>query len=388
MLNKAFLRTVFLLALTNPACLSVAGKHVVFIPENANIAAAVASAPDEPDVEFDIEGIVVPHHAGAKMLKVRATSAFGKDSTYSINQEESLPLGSMRQVLISVDDEESLAVISVDVNGGEAAGFMTVGQGQDSLFGLKQSLEGGVKASDPEAFTRPKWSCGVDDLLNNRERRTMEKDGAAETHHHDHGDEEHDHAHLKPGLEGLQSFAKSLKKANIRGGDNRRLTTSNNYFFEVKIFLEIDSAFYNDQGQSVINVMNYVNLLVSAANKIFEKEILTHLTIQHVKLYTTESLDPYSSAATSLEAVELMRLKYNSANSPSTFGGGDGEIDIHHGLFGKDLGGGIAYQGTLCNKDYGFGVSAGLLGQFNNPTLDPNVQGMVRWSRDLLCRDE
>jgi hypothetical protein len=345
MLKKTLFRTAFLLVLTNLACLSLAYKPVVLIPENANIAAAVASARGV-DVEFDIQGILVPRN-GKKSLKVRPTSAFSKDSTYRIDQDESLPLGSTRQVLVSSDDEESLAVISVDVNGGEAAGFMTVGHGQDSLFGIKQGRKSGVKASDPEAFTPPKWSGGLDD-----------DGGTIEAHHHDHhGDEEQDHVHFKPGLRGIESLTKSLK-ANL---DSRRLTTP--FKYEVKLFLEIDSVFYNNKGRDIGNVMNYVNILVSAANKIFEKEILTHLTIQHVQVYTSESSDPYSSATSPRNALSIMENNYGGA---SNFGGGDGEIDIHHAFLGKGLGGGIAYVGVLCDKSHGFGLVASMSGDFDN----------------------
>jgi hypothetical protein len=373
-LTKTLLHTTFLLVLTNLVCLSVADKPEVVIPENANIAATVASARGA-DVKFDIQGIPVPRN-GKKSLKVRATSAFGKDSTYRIDQGETLPLDSTRQVLVSSDDEESFAVISVDTkNGGETVGFMTVGHGKDSLFRLKHGQKGGVKASDPEAFTPPKSSCGTDDLYDG-DRRLIKEDGATDAHLHDHGDEEQDHVHFKPGLGGLESVPESLK-AHLRGRDSHRLSTP--FEFEVKLFLEIDSVFYNAHGP---NVINYVNLLVSAANKIYEKEIRTHLTIQQLQIY--ENSDPYRFATNSQNALSIMRSNYAGAN----FGDGDGEIDIHHAFLGKDLGGGIAYLGVLCNKDYGFGLVSVMAGDFDNEDLLPNVQGTVRWIRDLLCRDK
>ena len=39
-------------------------------------------------------------------------------------------------------------------------------------------------------------------------------------------------------------------------------------------------------------------------------------------------------------------------------------IDIHHALLSKDLGGGIASVGALCDSSRGFGLSASLLGNF------------------------
>jgi hypothetical protein len=40
--------------------------------------------------------------------------------------------------------------------------------------------------------------------------------------------------------------------------------------------------------------------------------------------------------------------------------------DLHHALLSKNLGGGIAYVSTICNHDYGFGLSAGLSGSFQS----------------------
>jgi hypothetical protein len=377
MLTKALFRTTFLVVLMHLTCLSMADKPVIQIPESANIAATVASA-HGADVEFDIKGIPVPRN-GKKSLKVRATSAFGKDSTYRIDKGERLPLSTTRQVLVSSDDEESFAVISVDANnGGEAVGFMTVGHGKDRLFRLKQGQKGGVKASDPEAFTPPKWSCATDDLYDG-DRRLLKEDGVTDAHHHDHGDEEQDHVHFKPGLEGLESVSESLK-AHLRGRDSRRLSTRVDY--EVKLFLEIDSYFWAIQGQNQTNVVNYVDLLVSAANIIFEEEIRTHLTIQHLRIYTAASSDPYSSASSSQKALSIMRSNYAG---DVNFGDGDVEIDIHHAFLGKDLGGGIAYVGAICDKSIGFGLVSHMAGDF---VTEPNVQGTVRWIRDLLCRDE
>jgi hypothetical protein len=38
--------------------------------------------------------------------------------------------------------------------------------------------------------------------------------------------------------------------------------------------------------------------------------------------------------------------------------------DLHHALLKRDLGGGRAYIGTICDSSWGFGVSGGLKGNF------------------------
>ena len=40
--------------------------------------------------------------------------------------------------------------------------------------------------------------------------------------------------------------------------------------------------------------------------------------------------------------------------------------DLHHALLSKNLGGGIAYIGVICNSTVGFGLSAELSGDYLN----------------------
>lgn len=44
-------------------------------------------------------------------------------------------------------------------------------------------------------------------------------------------------------------------------------------------------------------------------------------------------------------------------------------VDIHHALLGRNVGGGIAYIGTVCNPGYGFGLSSDLRGNFESLDL-------------------
>eukprot|EP00986_Skeletonema_menzelii_P004069 scaffold1349_cov94-Skeletonema_menzelii.AAC.1 len=42
------------------------------------------------------------------------------------------------------------------------------------------------------------------------------------------------------------------------------------------------------------------------------------------------------------------------------------QVDLHHALLGKSLGGGVAYVGVVCNKNYGMGVSTSISGSFSS----------------------
>ena len=67
--------------------------------------------------------------------------------------------------------------------------------------------------------------------------------------------------------------------------------------------------------------------------------------------------DVYSTPA---DALTAMRQKYGGSSWHYT----DAEIDLHHALLGKYMGGGSAYVATLCIPQAGFGVSTGIRGNF------------------------
>jgi len=52
-------------------------------------------------------------------------------------------------------------------------------------------------------------------------------------------------------------------------------------------------------------------------------------------------------------------------------------VDLHHAILGKDLGGGIAYVGVVCDKSYGFGVSASITGAYMSMTAGVTWDSMV-----------
>ena len=42
------------------------------------------------------------------------------------------------------------------------------------------------------------------------------------------------------------------------------------------------------------------------------------------------------------------------------------DTDVHHALLGNPMGGGVAYLGVLCNSNYGYGLSTGLVGTYES----------------------
>ena len=90
-----------------------------------------------------------------------------------------------------------------------------------------------------------------------------------------------------------------------------------------------------------------------------QTEINTHLNVLHIDLNSN-----YESAATSLEALQIMRSKFARSGGWHYASPSGVQPDLHHALLSRDLGGGIAYLGGLCNPTYGFGLSGSLSGNY------------------------
>jgi hypothetical protein len=128
----------------------------------------------------------------------------------------------------------------------------------------------------------------------------------------------------------------------------------------VDLFIEIDNVFITNTGGGTrdaagitTNAYNYVNALVTAANVIYELEIDTHLHVNTIKLSTL-----YDAAVSTSDALGIMKNNYGGSTWHTE------GVDVQHALLGKNLGGGIAYIGVLCNSGWGFGLTAGLSGSF------------------------
>ena len=71
----------------------------------------------------------------------------------------------------------------------------------------------------------------------------------------------------------------------------------------------------------------------------------------------------YDSSTSTEEALDLMLNMYRGSSWHYTSPLGVNP-DLHHALLGRDLNGGLAYPGVLCDPELGFGVSTGLNGDF------------------------
>lgn len=164
-----------------------------------------------------------------------------------------------------------------------------------------------------------------------------------------------------------------MKEGQRLRGTNRRLGQShrelyytdsgNAYTYEVGVYIEVDNVLRNKFATEA-DMLTYLDNLIAGINIIYEKEVDSHLVIVRVAITTR-----YDSATNTLGALQIQEAAFGPSGTwPHA------DADLVHALLGKFLGGGIAYEGVLCNQNFGFGISADLLG-----TFDINMPQMMVW---------
>ena len=128
------------------------------------------------------------------------------------------------------------------------------------------------------------------------------------------------------------------------------------------IIIETDYEFFQRFGTEAA-ALTYVANLFTYVNSRYQDEISTRFNLKQIYIRSTPS-DPWTQSSTSGMLSELLNF-WNTAPYAS--------ISRHHVHFlsGKPAGGGVAYVGTLGNKNYAYGVSANIYGNFDpsNPQV-------------------
>lgn len=116
---------------------------------------------------------------------------------------------------------------------------------------------------------------------------------------------------------------------------------------------------------------------MSASSAIYEREIDTHLNVLHIAKTSI-----YDNLSDTEDAINLMEDTYRQSDAWHYQDPNTGlEPDLHHGVFYKGMGGGIAYQYAICDSYIGFGVSANMQGTIKNIT-DSVSSALIIW--DIL----
>lgn len=129
--------------------------------------------------------------------------------------------------------------------------------------------------------------------------------------------------------------------------------------YSIKIAIETDYELYSLFG-SVGAAAAYIGDLFGAISTIYHRDLATTLRLNYISLWTAGgSSDPWASTSAG-GTLDEVRLWWGSNRPPALY-----PRAITHLLSGKNLGGGVAYLGVLCNASFGYGVTGNINGSFN-----------------------
>jgi len=141
--------------------------------------------------------------------------------------------------------------------------------------------------------------------------------------------------------------------------------------YAVDVAVDTDYEYYQLLGSEALAV-GYIGDIFAATSAIYQRDVDTFVQISDIYLYTTPA-DPWTAGDTLSALFELR--DYWQINR------GDVARTTVHLMSGKNVGGGIAYLGTLCSTSAGYGVSMGLDGNYSasNP--------FVVWDIDVVTHE-
>jgi hypothetical protein len=306
---------------------------------------------------------------------VEAYQAVTPDTVVTDLDGRKRPVGTLGYTLLVNDlssDPDTIALLAVDRDTEEVQGI--VQRKGSKAKKIKQGKAQKSTALDAEEYLPPAWACEVanhhhsDGGLFGRNLETDDHHHH-EGHDHDHS-RHHHHEHEKDEdiVSSINSMGKALRGSQVQMGKRRKLQSSGSYSYQVDLFIEIDTAFVNENG-GLDGAVDYVNAIFTAANTVYEHEVDTHLNVKEISYATI-----YDGAGNAGDALDIMFDTYGSNNWHT-------DVDLHHALMGKSVGGGVAYLGVVCNSNYGYGVSGSMNGNF----VDIN-QAMV-WDMSVVMHE-
>lgn len=127
--------------------------------------------------------------------------------------------------------------------------------------------------------------------------------------------------------------------------------------YEVPIAIETDAEFYDRLGSSSAAIA-YIGDLFAYASTLYFQEAAAEFSVDTVSLWADgANSDPWNHPDTKTGLTSFQN--YWNANRRDT------RRAIAHFLSGKNLGGGVAYIGVLCDENNGYGYSANISGSFS-----------------------
>mmetsp|Transcript_280 Transcript_280/g.566 ORF Transcript_280/g.566 Transcript_280/m.566 type:complete len:885 (-) Transcript_280:46-2700(-) len=265
-------------------------------------------------------------------------------------------------------EHEGLTIMSITKSNGDVKGFQRGRTGHthqishdsnknNNKLRLTRSLVDEVHREQAK-----KWTCETahahdDDAKRTRGHALFEED--LHTNHHDHDGRDSKTNGFNLGFSGRSSSTTASNSPPTASGSSGTWVEPTKYSFNVDLSIDIDKHFIEKQGSAEAAV-EYINVLVSAANVIYEHEVDAHLNIIRIEEQTL-----YDNLSTTREALRAQRLHPRPHIISGSSGGGS-KYTLHHAMLGRYLGGGIAFIDSICDEQWGWGVTSDISGKLSN----------------------
>ena len=144
---------------------------------------------------------------------------------------------------------------------------------------------------------------------------------------------------------------------------------SNGVLYECRMAIETDTQFHDLFGD-LDAAAAYLGALWGAVSDRYRSEVGTVITLAYVNFWS----GPDVWVTQETPDTNMIDLLYEFRDA---WDGGAAPVDadLFHFTSGSGLGGGVAYRGTVCHKDLGFGVSANIGADLPLPLM----QGPLNW---------
>jgi hypothetical protein len=132
--------------------------------------------------------------------------------------------------------------------------------------------------------------------------------------------------------------------------------------YSIKVSVETDYELYALFGSADATAA-YIGDLFGAISTVYHTGLATTLRINYVSIWTGGAAsDPWTMSTAGAALSQL--VSWWGTNRPQV----SYPRAITHFLSAKDLGGGVAYLGVLCNSSFGYGVSGNIEGSYPQPS--------------------
>jgi len=317
-----------------------------------------SNTPRQYEIEADGDDTTKNDGATKKlMVEEVQRMAVTAQTTYSFHKDREFNHEKIKDISILASNPkevEGITILSIDTSNGNVRGFQRGRTGHarqitstvDSNHRILR-LTNMERSLGDDRLSAKNWTCDTahahdDDPLRSRDD------------HHDHHDHHHSESFplkqnfARSSINPFKSFGTNAGGSSISSGWIQNPKPK--YSFHVDISIDIDKHFIEKQGSTEAAV-EYINVLISAANTVFEYEVDAHLNVVHI-----QETDIYDELTTTKDALREMRLQ------PRPEYDGNSKIILHHALLGRYVGGGIAFIDSVCDNKWGYGVTSDISG--------------------------